>query len=79
MCIVCLKPGNATVNGKGVVKLTVDCNSDSLMKEWQSWDFISSLSLQNFRFLCLSKVYPLIYASCFSLAIDIACSLDYNE
>ena len=46
MCILCLKLGNATVNGKGVVKSTVDWNSDALMKECQSWNFISSLSLQ---------------------------------
>ena len=79
MCILCLKPGNATVNGKGVVKSTVGWNSDALMKKWQSWNFISSLQLQNYRFLYLSKVYQLIYASCFSLAISIACSSDYNE
>ena len=35
MCILCLKPGNATVNGKGVVKSTVDWNSDALTKKWQ--------------------------------------------
>ena len=46
MCILCLKLGNATVNNKGVVKSTVDWNSDALMKKWQSWNFISSLSLQ---------------------------------
>ena len=35
MCILCLKLGNATVNGKGVVKSTVDWNSDALTKKWQ--------------------------------------------